>query len=423
MAEEFIHGNYYESTNKKFVDIHLSNKVSIEVFLTKLLFHDDLSRIIYSKPEMAFRKRVESLDYGKNEDAPLKPEMLKLPFASFSQVSDPEPDDRFAAVNATEAVTGLYYEAEDRLMRTTAVMTKYKVICYFSRLDDVRMAHQLLYWEQIPQHPIWTYTNVKWRGITINLPTFLTIESINTNPEFKERDWLTKNRIFPIEIEITSRSYMLGINNVDKIIQLPMRFANYKDEFEEEEYVEIITEEVVLEWAAQKFGIDTDKNKVNVEDETYKLYSPYFENHELSESEIAQSVAIPNAYTTDSIRAYWQEDTSCVLSAYKYDEIKSTDSQARIAFKVKPSTFKYFDHMELFIPTKVPVIIDDCHATEAYITGLYPNSEYKLTITVYATDGTIQRYYLSFKTKNSEKNQAPQPEKINSVPGLVGMVF
>lgn len=421
MAEEFIQGNYYNSTNVKWVDTHRSNKISIEAFFTKLLFHDDLSRIIYSSPDVAFRKRIESLDKGKDDETPLKPEMLNLPFASFYMSGDPEPDDRVAAVNAAESVTGLYYEVEDRLMRTTAVKTKYKVTCYFSRLDDVRIAQQLVYWEMIPRHPIWMHNTVKWRGINIELPTYVSIESINTNPEYKERDWLTKNRIFPIEIELTSRSYQLGINNVDKIIQLPMRFASYKDEFEEDEYVEIITEEVALNWASQKFQIDIDRSEINRNDNEYKLYSPYFINQEMTEQELTESVAIPNRYMTDTVRAYWQEDTACMLNAYRYDEARSTPNRARVAFKIKPSTFKYFKNMELYIPTKKPVIVDDCHATEAYIDGLYPNSKYKLTLTVYSLDNTLQRYYLTFTTKNSESNQAPQPEIINKVPGLIGM--
>ena len=415
MAEEFIQNNYFNSTNIKWVDVHRSNKISIEAFFTKLLFHDDLSRIIYATPDIAFRKRIEMLDQGKDDEAPLKPEMLDLPFASFSMSGDPEPDDRMAAVNATESVTGLYYEDEDRLMRTTAIKTKYKVICYFSRLDDVRIAQQLLFQEMIPKHPIWMYTPVKWRLITVNLPTFVSIESINTSPEYKERDWLTKNRIFPIEIELTSRSYMLTINNVDKIIQLPMRFANYEDVFEDDEYEEIITEEVALTWAAQKFDIDINTDEVDTDDSDYKLYSPYFVNLEMSDEELASGVAIPNKYMTDTVRAYWQEDTTCVLSAYKYDSTKSTTYKARIAFKVKPSTFKYFDYMELYIPTKVPVKVTDCHATEAYIEGLYPNSTYKLTITLYAIDGTLQRYYLTFTTKDSDDNIAPQTDDVGSI--------
>ena len=143
----------------------------------------------------------------------------------------------------------------------------------------------------------------------------------------------------------------------------------------------------------------------------------------MSEGELLEKVALPNKYMSDSIRAYWQEDTTCTLTRYMYDEARSTPDTARIAFKVKPSMFKYFDHMELYIPTKPTVTVTDCHDTEAFITGLYPNSEYKLTITLYSLDNTLQRYYLSFKTKNSPDNAAPQPEKINVVPGLVGMAI
>lgn len=65
MAEEFIQKNYFNSTNIKFVDVHRSNKVSIEAWLSKLIFHDDLSRIIYSAQDIAFRKRIESLEIGR----------------------------------------------------------------------------------------------------------------------------------------------------------------------------------------------------------------------------------------------------------------------------------------------------------------------------------------------------------------------
>lgn len=416
MAQEYIHDSYYQSSHIKWVDIHQSNKISIEVWLSKLLFHDDLKRVVYCTPDIAFRKRIENMDTGKNDEAPLKPEMLNLPFASFNMTGGLEPDDRYAAVNATEAVTGLYYPIEDRLMRTIAVKTKYKVTCFFSRQDDVRFAEQLLFQEKTPEHPIWMHNRVKWRNIEIDLPTYVTIENINSNPEYKESDWLKENRIFTIEIELTSRSYLLTINNVDKIIQLPMRFASYKDEFEEDEYIEVLTEEVALTWVANKFDIDTDVEKVDLEDEDVKFFSPYFTNQYMSDAEILQSMAIPNKYMTDTIRSYFQEDTACILNSWFYDEVKSTYDKVRIAFKIKPSTFKYFDHMTLTIPTKQPIEITDCHTTETFITGLYPNSTYKLTFTLYSTDGTLQRYYLTFTTKDDIKNIAPTEGHINKEP-------
>lgn len=421
--EEFINKSYYDSSSKKFIDIHRSHQASIEWFIAKLLFKDDLKRVVYGTQDNIFRKRIESLDTGKNDTAPLKRESLDLPFAGYFQSGDVEPDDRPAAVNAGQAVDGIYYPDEDRTMRSLAVMYHYKVICFFESLENVRIAQQLLFWEKEPKSPIWLYSNVVWRNTVISVPTNLTIESITTHPDYKETDWLIKNRIFPVEIDITIRSYQLLINNVDKIIQLPIRFANYKDLYEEdEESSSIITEEVVLNWAAQKFDLNMNPDDVDTEKEDYKLYSPLFVEKELTVPEVAEScVKVPNEYTTDVIRGYWQTDTSCVLNAYMYDELKSTPEKARIAFRVKPSTFKYFDRLTLYIPTKEKVTVTDCHATEAYIDGLYPNSEYKLTLSLHALDGTIANYFIKFKTKNSESNEAPQPEKINKVNGLVGM--
>lgn len=425
MAEQFIQNTYYASTRKKYVDIYRSINASIEWWISKLLFHDDLKRIVYATQDIAFRKRIETLDKGKNDEAPLKAEMLDLPFATYSQVGDVEPDDRPAAVNAGESVDGVYFADEDRLMRSLAVMIKYKVVCFFSRRDDVQVAQQLTMWEQEPKSPIWLYSNVIWRNMKIDIPTFITVDNINTNPDYKETDWLTKNKIFPMEIELTVRTYQLLINNVDKIIQLPIRFSKYKDTFEEDDPKEtFLTEEVVLQWAAEKFDINIDEKDVDTENEDYRLFSPYFVEKQVTIPEqIASCIKVPNEYTTDIIRGYWERDTSCVLNAYKYDEIKSTSNRARIAFKIKPDTFQYFDRMVIYVPTKKPVKITDCHSTEAYIENLYPNSTYKATLTVYATDGTLANYFLTFTTKNSEDNFAPQPEKINKVNGLVGMRF
>ena len=72
------------------------------------------------------------------------------------------------------------------------------------------------------------------------------------------------------------------------------------------------------------------------------------------------------------------------------------------------------------IPTKKPVEITDCHQMSVAYPGLYPNSEYTLTITVFDIEGDSFNYYLKFKTKDSETNQAPQKEKLNMEPAYIG---
>lgn len=425
MAEEFIQDNYYHSSRTKFIDTHISTKCGIEWWLSRLLFNNEPSRVVYATPDIAFRKRIETLDKGKNDEEPLKPEMLNLPYATYYQLGDPEPDDRVAAVNAHQSLVGEYQEEFDRNIRSLAVMTKYKITCYFSRRDDVRQAGQLLLWEKEPKYPIKLYHDITYRGVKLSLPVFMTIESINTNPDYKETEWLNKNRIFMVDVEVSVRSYQLLINNINNIIQLPIRFKNFIDDYDDENPTEsVLTEEVVLQWAANKFAIDLDVNKIDESGPEYSalLKSPYFEQVPLTETEQARLVAnVPTEYTTDVIKAYWQRDTKCVLNSYYYNEAKSTPDTAHIKFKVKPSTFNYWDKMILSIPTKDDVVITDCHDVEAYFPGLYPNSEYTMTIRLWATDGTLQVYYLTFTTPNSEDNEAPQPEKINKAKGLVGL--
>jgi hypothetical protein len=61
---EFGHQHFFSSdlTDKKFIDIHLSVKVAIEWFLAQEFYKGDMTRIMYSEPEIAFRKRIEYND-------------------------------------------------------------------------------------------------------------------------------------------------------------------------------------------------------------------------------------------------------------------------------------------------------------------------------------------------------------------------
>lgn len=423
--EERIQQNYYYNSRLKFVDTHISTKACIEKWLSKLLFKDDISRVIYSAPDIIFRKRIESLDKGKNEEEPLKAESLQLPFASFYMSSDPEGDDRPASVNHFQSVTGEYIEDVDRNIRSLATMAKYKISCFYSRRDDIRFAQQLVLWEQEPKYQIRLLSPVQYKNTTLDLPIFITIDNIVTNPDYKETEWLEKNRIFIMDIELTVRSYQLLINNIEKIIQLPIRFHEIKDTYEEdEENISYITEKVILQWAENKFSnkLDFNKEHVNTEDEELKeLSSKLFEKVPLTNSENTMSMSmLPSRFTEAAIKSYWQDEIKCELVRYLYDEKNSTDTEAYINFKVKPGHYKYFSKIIMSIPTKESVEITDCHQMSVVYPGLYPNSEYTLTITVFDTEGDSFNYYLKFKTKNSETNQAPQQEKLNMEPAYIG---
>lgn len=423
----FSQGSHRQVNSLKWIDTHRSVQCSIEWFLSKLLFDNDIKRVIYSTADKAFQKRVNLLDSSKNEDAVFKSESLNLPYACYWQEGDPEPDDRMASVNASQAVSGIFYEEDGLTMRSRAMKTKYKVICFFSRRDEVREAFDLLTQEQVPSYPIHLYTTVMWRNIPIELPTNVTIESVQTDPSYKETDWLIKNRIFMIEVELTVRTYHLNINNVGKVIQLPIRFGNIEDTFEEDEdNIEYFTEEVILKWANHKFNLNMDvcseafdKNDSSYKEIKYKL----LDKSEYGPDELEHvDMRIPNMYTTDIIKAYFDEDPPQLdLNEYYFDDESSTPYSATIKYKLAVEKLETFGRLVFSIPTKKDIVIDNPNQTEVVFEDLHPNSEYSMSIRLFDKDDHLSVFNMKFTTKNTPENKSPQPERINFFNGLVGM--
>lgn len=426
MAREEKEYSYYgESVKSKWIDIHLSVKCCIEKFLAELLFKNDYSRIVYSQPDIALRRRIETLDKGKTGEELLvnkfQPISLGLPFASYSQSGDWEADDRPFVQNTASAVLGIYDMNIYRRLRILPCKAKYKANLYFGRRDDVRTAQQLLYWEQEPKHPIWMYSTFTWKERPIAIPAFLTIESINTSPDWQERDFLEKQRVFPIEVEFTVRSYQVVIPNVDGVVNLPYRFQNYDVDEGDNMY---ITEEALLEFAVEKWGVDTDESKIDTEDEELNANAKkYFETDNYSKKQLANlALSLPSNMTSDFIRGYFSETTEVNLNKFLYYEPTSTTTSAVIKYAIKPADYKYFEKIVFIVPGKEPITVTDCKQKEIIIENLYPNSTYECNILTYSTSGAISTFNLTFTTKSDSNDKAPTPEKINkTIPGLVGM--
>jgi hypothetical protein len=227
-----------------------------------------------------------------------------------------------------------------------------------------------------------------------------------------------------IEMELTVRSYNLLINNVNKVIQLPIRFGNWEDTFEEnEDHVDYFTEEVILKWAPQKFGINLNTSDVQNNQEYLEAKYRFLKKSEYGPDEMEHvDPVIPNRYTTDIIKAYFDEDPPDLdLCEYRFIEEESTPKSAHIRFKLDGDVKSDFSKLVFSISTKEDIEVTDPEQTDIDFEGLQPNSEYKMSIRLYDNYGHLNVYYLSFKTPNSKENKAPQPEKINFFNGLVGM--
>ena len=415
---EIIKEQYYNKD--KFVNIHVCSKVSIEYFLAKLLFKDDLTRVLYSTLDFTFRKRLEQIDTanGKVEEAEVNMVSLGLPYASYFQESNWEPDDRVASMSAAEMCIGHYDMNTFSRLRAMAVKAPYKATIFFGRDDDARVAHQLLSWEQNPKSPILMYNYVKWHGQRLVIPTFVTIDKIEYNPDFKQSDWLTKARIIPITVEMTVRSYTIRLPNVEKVATLPIKFGErYEDSYDEEnERSAPLVEEAILQFALDKeWGIAEEKAIAPIDDSIGALTPKYFAPDELSQTESASLTRTVNEYTTDILKGYFSDSSDVALNFFKINLAKSTPKSLCLQFAIKPSDYQYFEKMVILIPAHDEVVVTDCKQKEVMLDGLYPNSEYHLTILTYSQAGNIKTFKLTGRTPDSPDNLAPSvdaPKKV-----------
>lgn len=421
---EYYHQSYHSSDlmDKKFIDTHLAVQTTLETFFCDVLFKGDMKRIIYASEDIAFRRRVETLDSRQeyNSDSPITPEGLDLPYLSYFPETDPEADDRATSVSAAQAIIGEWDEDFETNIRSLATKQTYKATIWVARREEARFFHLMLLQEKEPKFPIRYFYTLEWRGVNLSIPINITIENITTKPNFKQTDFLTKNKLFPIDIEMTVRTYQLVINSFDNYCQLPKRFSNVIDDYDEiNPPTEYITEKVVLNWASEKFGVDTDSNKVDYDSDDIQslLKSPYYFNQkDLTEAELLQSVAnIPTGYTTDVVQGYFQTDQGPELNRIAYNFAKSTPTSAYFDFAVKPAAFGFFKDMEISIPGYDPVVVTDCRARNAVITGLVQNSEYKVSVLVHGTDSSIKTYFLTITTPpdTTKVDETPLPEQIN----------
>lgn len=419
---EHIIETYYSKNNpvnnKKFIDAFESTCIGIEYWLSTEIFDNDIKRVIYATDDNAFRKRLELLDKGKNEDDEFKPESLDIPFAVYSVAGDQEPDDQdVSRRSASNSVTGIFFPDDDMNMRRISVMQKFKSILFFNNRKTTREAYQKLFWEKEPEYPIMFFDRIEWRNHLVDLPVFIKIDDLKTNSsEYKETDFLTKNEIFTITIEFTVRTYQLLINNSRKIFQLPMKFSNFIDTYEEdEEHIDYFTEQVVLNWAGQKFDIDVDSDKVDTESEELASVKRVFDKNPYN----LDIKRMPNDFTIDTITAYFEDNNTVGLKSYSFDEENSTTTSVRINYE-----FYEPDKLEEIIfniPTYKPVVITDNEKTFVDIEGLSEDSKYNIAITLKYKNNKIYYYNLATQTKRDPNSKAPKKDRINYKAGLLGM--
>lgn len=412
--KEITQRQYYSTIERKYIDVYLSAKACLESFLSDLLFNGDKKRVFFSQPDFIFRRRMEVLDKGKGIDEKLTPISLELPFASYYQSSDFEEDDRFAAVQAGQSIEGQYILELGQKLRSLPVKANFKFQIFFDRRDDVRVAHQLLHWEKSPKSPVHYYDIRYYRGKAIKIPINFTIDSITTTPDWKELDFLKNQRMFPIEVQVTLRTYQVLLNNINNFVDLPIRINKQYRTPDLNPSDIYLTNETLLLWSSEKF--DLDKDTKGNSDDNEELAKLYFNTTKPTKEQLEWvGGRVLNNQTMDIITAYFNIDNNEYLEYYCQDVANTTKTKAVIKYNVNTKYVNNISFIEFLIPAREPIIVKDFEQTSIELEDLTQNSIYKCKILVYTKNGEQKYYSLEIKTRLEDYEETNTIEKISDI--------
>jgi hypothetical protein len=436
MAQELAVKSYYQSlVDSNFVSTNICCRIGLEFFLSTLLFRADIKRVIYSKDDIAFRRRIETLGNGDVKLDQFNYVQLDLPFAAYSQTGPYEEDDRGSTQNAGQIVLGQIQPDTGIIVKAAAVKVKYNATVFFARRDDVNIASQLLYWEKTPKFPIYYIVQHTLAGFPIDIPVFMTLESFDSNVDYNEKDWLLKSKIFPIKLEFTIRSYQTLIEHIDDTIKLPIRFSglygyndeeiifaqntamiwsdqkwtpeelerlNNKSEYDQLMEKTIVTDKSGIVTMGKKEGIQKidGENKIVYENAAYPspAVQARAQDQQLIDYGKLQQKQVDDTIE-DAIAGYFADDSDCVLDEFHQKDDTTTDTTIDIEWKVKEADLKHYKNITVYVPGLVRDQIDDPHITTFTIEGLHPGSKYDCTLIVTSKSFTKLTYKLKLKTK------------------------
>lgn len=208
---QILNNHYYneEISKDSWLDTRLASSISIENFFGEKFFKNDLSRIIYSPTNLAFRERGR-----KNEGN------LQLPFMNY-YLSDIQNDtDNRSLWNNLSQVQGVHdIEGYQALLGTTLRLVPIKLvfesILWFNQpLDLLYATHKA---QDISANETILYADYQARNnIVFRTPLFLNF-NFEYNTQFEQQDWLEQNKILSLGLDFEIITYFLYMADGDTI--------------------------------------------------------------------------------------------------------------------------------------------------------------------------------------------------------------
>lgn len=409
----------------------------LQSWIADNIFRKDTSRVFMASPDYAFRRRFELTDMS-SDFSTLDFSSLRFPFANYwPQNSGWTPDKRLAANTAAQVYLGIY-EGTTRIKAASSIIN-IPVLFYFDREDDARLAYEVLYFKTFNEH--YYQTEVPFAGSSLQIPVNIEINNVSFNPDFKEDDWLKKNRIFVIKADFGVRSFAIqppdqleynqSINKngyvVDEAGNLILDDEGNPILYDGGQERYYLVDDVILNFGDTEIDFKTYEGVENFP-KTGEVGIVYVDS-KIDEDNLTSSPKTYRWNTTlekyeyyskrniiaDSIRVNGTLEESSV----KVNYLKASNIKA-ISFEVEWSIENPEDvsKIEIYQANKpTPIIITDTSVTSYCITDLVPKSQYDIYVNFYAKDGSIKRLWLSAITLQSAADIKSSEAPLDSLIG------
>ena len=401
------------------------------------IFRKDKSRVFMASPEYAFRRRFELTDMS-SDFSTLDFSSLRFPFANYwPQNSGWTPDKRLAANTAAQVYLGIY-EGATRIKSASSII-KIPVLLYFDREDDARLAYEILYFKTFNEH--YYQTEVPYAGSSLHIPVNIEISNVIFNPEFKETDWLKRNRIFVIKADFDVRSFVIqspaqpiynqSVNQngymVDEAGNLILDDDGNPILYDDGRARYYLVDDVILNFGDMDVDFETYEGVENFP-ETGKPGVIYVD----SKIDEENPGASPRTYrwntTLEAYEYYYQKNIvadsirvngSLEESPIRVNYLRSVNIGAT-SFDVEwlienPDDV---DRIEIYQANKpTPTVITDMTITSYHADNLASKSQYDIYFNFYSKDGSIKRLWTSAITLQSASDIKSSEAPLDSLIG------
>lgn len=414
MAREEQYRAYYDSilSGKSYIDNRLSIQTAVADFLAQTFFGKDFKRVVYTSANYAFRKRIEALAHGVDENIFIS--SLELPFCNYHLDGQPEITKTMSA----SEWNGYYDEELDQQIHFYNTLQNCTVQFFFDRSDDATVAFEIAQTESLAGYPVRYIQDVFWRNKTIKMPVWITVKKVTAgNASFNEADWLERNHMFAMTLNLEVEAARVHIHKGKNAVQLPFKWhsTGNVDTWEDGD-AEYYTQKCILMWAERAWNVDV-RAPENPTEEAINAVT-LMNNGQLAlcdDNTIKQIQSVlPNGATAEMVTGYFKDPVRIQFNRLLYNEEKTTIDEkgevtAWIDFIVKPSTYQYWDYTTVYVPSRKggAILVKNCKDLKVQIDGLHPNSTYTVYFIAYDINGNFNTIPLEFTTPIWEKENLP----------------